>query len=141
MTHYDFILAGGGAAGLSLAYHLAHSPLRDRSVLIIDQDTKDRNDRTWCFWTDRPTPFEGIVHRCWSRLRFLTKDLDLTFDLGAYRYQMVRGIDFYRFVRQDTAAWAQVDMVQGAVERIEDGPSGATMAVDGSTYTGGVDLR
>lgn len=33
---YDFIIAGGGAAGLSLAYHLMRSPLRERSILIVD---------------------------------------------------------------------------------------------------------
>ncbi len=137
MTRYDIILAGGGAAGLSLAYRLAQSRLRDRSVLIVDQDAKDRNDRTWCFWTDRPTPFDGIVHRSWSRLRFMTEDVDDTIDLGAYRYQMIRGIDFYRFVRHEVTARMPVDMVQGTVERIEDGPAAATISVDGRTYTGG----
>ena len=28
-NHYDYILAGGGLAGLSLACHLVNSPLRD----------------------------------------------------------------------------------------------------------------
>jgi lycopene beta-cyclase len=52
--HYDFILAGGGLAGLSLACHLANSPLRDRSILIVDPDTKERNDRT---------NLDGSIHR------------------------------------------------------------------------------
>jgi lycopene beta-cyclase len=50
MPDYDFILSGGGLAGLSLAYHLINSPLRDRSILIVDKDAKQQNDRTWCFW-------------------------------------------------------------------------------------------
>jgi lycopene beta-cyclase len=37
MQHYDLIIAGGGAAGLSLAYHLLLSPLRNRSILIVDK--------------------------------------------------------------------------------------------------------
>ncbi|NCC33692.1 MAG: FAD-dependent oxidoreductase, partial [Chloroflexia bacterium] len=55
MTHYDVIIAGGGAAGLSLAYQLINSPLRDYSILVIDKGNKQRNDRTWAFWTDQPT--------------------------------------------------------------------------------------
>jgi lycopene beta-cyclase len=136
MSRYDIILVGGGAAGLSLAHHLAHSVLRDRSVLIVDKDAKDRNDRTWCFWTDRPTPFDAVVHRSWRRLRFLTEGFDDTIDLGHYRYQMIRGIDFYRSVRDEVTARMPVDLVQGAVDRIEDGPTGASISVDGRTYTG-----
>lgn len=43
-------LAGGGSAGLNLAQALLQSPLRERSLLIVDQDPKDTNDRTWCSW-------------------------------------------------------------------------------------------
>jgi lycopene beta-cyclase len=42
MKHYDFIMAVGGLAGLSLALHIARSPLRDRSMLIVDRDAKER---------------------------------------------------------------------------------------------------
>jgi lycopene beta-cyclase len=50
MQKYDFIIAGGGLAGLSLAYYMNQTVLREKSILIIDQDTKTKNDRTWCFW-------------------------------------------------------------------------------------------
>ena len=50
MTKYDYIIAGGGLSGLSLAYYLNHSTLRNKSVLIIDQDDKTKDDRTWSFW-------------------------------------------------------------------------------------------
>jgi 2-polyprenyl-6-methoxyphenol hydroxylase-like FAD-dependent oxidoreductase len=43
---YDFIIVGGGVAGLTLAYQLVHSPLADRSILIVDRVTKNKNDRT-----------------------------------------------------------------------------------------------
>jgi lycopene beta-cyclase len=136
MTRYDFILVGGGAAGLSLAYRLARSPLHNRSILIVDRDAKDRNDRTWSFWTDRPTLFDGIVYRSWRRLRFITEMVDDTIDLGAYRYQTIRGIDFYHFAQREIAARAPVDMIQGVVDQIEDSPSGAKITVNGCTYMG-----
>ncbi len=46
MEHFDFILAGGGAAGLGLAYYMVNSPLKDHSILIIDKEAKNKNDRT-----------------------------------------------------------------------------------------------
>jgi lycopene beta-cyclase len=49
-NHYNYIIAGAGAAGLSLFMRLLQAPaLQQQSVLIIDQQTKNSNDRTWCF--------------------------------------------------------------------------------------------
>ena len=62
MKHYDFIMAGGGLAGLSLALNLVCSPLGDRSILIVDRDDKNRNDHTWCFWSEGASPFDEVVH-------------------------------------------------------------------------------
>ena len=61
MTPYDIILVEAGLAGLSLAHQLINSPLRDRSILIVDPDPKERNDHTWSYWSDRPTPFDDIA--------------------------------------------------------------------------------
>ena len=134
MQMYDFIIAGGGAAGLSLACEMIHSPLRDRSILIVDKDAKDRNDRTWCFWADRPTRFDAIVSRSWSRLRFASSTYTKIVDLYPYRYQMIRRIDFYRFAQQQLAAFPNVELLRGTIERIEDGGDWATVTIDGQTY-------
>jgi lycopene beta-cyclase len=136
MKSYDVILAGGGAAGLSLAYHLVCSTLRDCSILIVEKDAKDQNDRTWCFWTDRPTLFESIVYRWWSQLQVLGEHFEKTLDLQPYRYNMIRGIDFYRFARQALSENPQVEFLQGRVDRIEDGEREASVLVDGQRYTG-----
>ncbi|NLF74581.1 MAG: Lycopene cyclase [Chloroflexi bacterium] len=136
MQPYDFIIAGGGVAGLSLAYALIHSPLRDRSVLIVERDDKTRNDRTLSFWSDRPTPFDDIVYRAWDRLRVAGEDCEQVFDLGVYRYQVIRGIDFYRFVHRALADYPNVTLLRGTVERIEDGPDAASVIVEGRRYAG-----
>jgi lycopene beta-cyclase len=136
LQRYDFIMAGGGIAGLSLAYHLIHSPLRDCSILILDRDAKDRNDRTLCFWTEQPTLFDSVVYRSWDRLQFVGEDFQRLIDLGSYRYRMIRGLDFYRFVRKALADCANVDFVQGKIDRIEDGDEYATVAVGAERYAG-----
>ena len=39
---YDYLIVGGGAAGLSLAYHIAREPgLADKKVLLIEPEAKD----------------------------------------------------------------------------------------------------
>jgi lycopene beta-cyclase len=134
MRQYDFIIAGGGAAGLSLACHLLQSPLRDRAILIVDKEAKDQNDRTWAFWTDRATPFDAIVHRSWSQLRILDEGFEQTISLDAYRYKVIRGIDFYRFARQSLASCPNVEFLQGHVDQIVDGDQQASIVVGGQRY-------
>ncbi len=137
MKHYDFIIAGGGVAGLSLAYHLSRSPLRDRSMLIIDREPKDRNDVTLSFWATEPTIFDIIVDRTWDRLHVISENFEKTLELRNYRYKTIRGIDYYRFVRQELSDLPNVEFMLGKVERIDDGADRASVAVDGQTYTGG----
>ncbi len=136
MAHYDFILSGGGLAGLSLAYHLINSPLRDRSILIVDKDAKQQNDRTWCFWEEQPTLFDEIAYRVWQRLRFVSDDFTRDYDLAPYRYQMIRGIDFYDFTREKLSKCANVTFVRGNIDRVEDGTDRAQVIVDGRPFSG-----
>lgn len=130
MTSYDFIIAGGGIAGLSLAYHLAQSPLRDRSILIIDKDRKIRNDRTLSFWTHQPTLYDSIAFRSWDRLKVIGEHFEKAAELKAYRYHMVRGIDFYRFVQQRLAVCPNVDFVSGAINQVGERDQQAVVLVD-----------
>ncbi len=130
MTHYDFIIAGGGVAGLSLAYHLVQSPLRDRSILIIDKDRKTRNDRTLSFWSAQPMVLDGITFRTWDRLRVIGEEFETAAPLGAYRYCTIRGIDFYQFVRQALATHPHVEFVQGTINRIDEQDQQAIVLVD-----------
>lgn len=122
---------------MSLAYHLAHSPLQERTILIIDKDRKQRNDRTWCFWTDRPTLFDGILYRTWDKVEFVGETFRRQYDLAPYHYQMVRGIDFYRATQSDLQARPNVEFLQGRVEHIQDGAGQAQVTVNGQTFCAG----
>ncbi|EFO82116.1 Lycopene beta and epsilon cyclase [Oscillochloris trichoides DG-6] len=132
--HYDVIIAGGGAAGLSLAYQMISSPLRDCSILLIDSGTKTQSDRTWAFWTDTPTPFEPIVYHSWDYLHLADDAREQRLDLKDYRYQVIRGIDFYRFVHAALDACPNVTRVQGCVAQIEDGPDVARVVCGEQVY-------
>jgi lycopene beta-cyclase len=136
MTHYDFVLAGGGLAGLSLACRLTETAAFERcSILLVEQDAKERNDRTFSFWSSAPGPFDAAICRSWDRLRVAGPDGARDMDLGAYGYHTIRGIDFYRHARQRLAQHANVAFLRGHVERIVDGPDAAEVLVDGQTIT------
>ena len=109
--------------------------MRDRSILIVDSDTKERNDRTWSYWTRQPGLFDSAVTHEWDSLRFVGNGVATVVPLGEYRYKTIRGDDFYRFARRLLAAPPNVEFLHGRVERIDDGTEMATVIVDGNTLT------
>ena len=130
MKKYDFIIAGGGMAGLSLAYYLTQSSLCDRSILILDREQKNRNDRTWSFWEPVDGPYESILFRTWDRVEFHGTTLSGLLDMGDYRYKMLRGIDFYAFIYKHLAQFPNVEIRQATVNRIKDTVQGGFVIAD-----------
>jgi lycopene beta-cyclase len=134
---WDFLIVGGGAAGLLLADQLLRSRLRDRRLLVVERDAAAWPDRTFGFWaTDAGLP-DDVVGRAWRRVRFVGAELDRTFDLGAYRYHAVRGADLARAVRRSLAAVPNAWVLDGAVERVEESADGARVVVDGREHLAG----
>lgn len=128
---YDYIIAGGGLAGLSLACAMVHSGLRERRILVVEQVPEKGNDRTWGFWTRRRTRFDAAISHTWERMRVSGEGFDRVLDLGDYRYAVIRGDDFYALARRELEAAPAVRILNGTVERIEDGQERATVIVDG----------
>lgn len=120
MGSYDFIIAGGGAAGLGLAYEMVMSGLRGKKLLVVDRDSKERNDRTWCFWSDQPTRYDHLAYRTWDQLEVASNDFHQIFDIRPYQYRMIRGIDFYRAVRGALAETPGVELMQARVHEVTD---------------------
>ncbi|QHT68301.1 lycopene cyclase [Rhodocytophaga rosea] len=134
MEKFDFIIAGAGCAGLSLAYHLSQSPLQHKSILLIDKAPKTQNDRTWCFWENKPNPFEDLVYRQWPVVDFYGTDFHATLPLEPYQYKMIRGIDFYQYVQQHLQPYTTIKFVYGNILAIYDESKGAAVNVDGKIY-------
>lgn len=120
-NYFDYIIAGGGMAGLSLAFYLNESILGDKKVLIIDRDSKNKNDHTWSFWEKENGAFEEIVFRRWRGVWFYgTRGFSEFLDLGEYRYKMIRAIDFYEFVLQKINLNSNFLLLQAEIRSIEN---------------------
>ncbi|HSK72900.1 MAG TPA: lycopene cyclase family protein [Pyrinomonadaceae bacterium] len=119
---FDYIIAGGGMAGLSLAFYLNESRLRDKKTLIIDRDAKDKNDHTWCFWEKEKSAFGEIVFREWKGFWFHgTRDFSEFLSLDDYSYKMIRAVDFYEFVFSKIEQNPNFTFLQTDIQAIENG--------------------
>jgi lycopene beta-cyclase len=93
---YDYIIAGSGCAGLSLAVQLQKSSVPFNKILLIDKDLKNKNDRTWCFWTDKKNNwFDAIVFKQWNTFAFKSNRFEKKMNINPFSYLMIKGIDFY----------------------------------------------
>ena len=133
--HYDYIIAGGGLAGISLVHFLQQSSLRDKRILIIDKSEKLENDRTWCFWEREKSPFEFLVHHRWQHLDFHTPDFSQTLNIEPYTYKMIRGIDFYQYGKEMLISSPNVDKSVENVRKVVNSDSGVLVSTDENSYT------
>jgi lycopene beta-cyclase len=96
--NYDYIIAGAGLAGLSLAIQLLKLKVPFKKILIVDQDHKTKNDRTWCFWTKQKNVwYKDLIYKQWQHFSFSSSHFVKEYNLEPYTYCMIRGIDFYKY--------------------------------------------
>jgi len=117
---YDFIIAGAGCAGLSLLYHILQEPnLCSKKILVIDQNLKKSNDRTWCFWENKEGPFESLVCKKWDTISIHNNNFNKELATGAYEYKMIQGIDFYNYVINEAKQFSNITWQEVRISEID----------------------
>lgn len=117
--HFDYIIAGSGAAGLSLAFRLAQPAFADKRILLIDRSAKQENDRTWCFWEAGEGLFEPVVFRSWDKLNFYGPQQGRELAITPYRYKMIRGKDFYAHTLAQIHAASHISVLKAEIYDID----------------------
>ena len=98
MQHYHYIFTGSGLSALMTVYEMLLSgKFDDKSILLIDENTKKANDRTWCFW-DEDNLFDEIVSKKWNQAIFANEKFNRILELTPYQYKKINGLDFYELV-------------------------------------------
>ena len=96
MKEFDYIIVGGGCAGLSLAYELEiNEKLKDKTLAIIEPRTEYKKDKTWSFWKVTPHNFDDCVKKSWKNFTINIPKKTNHLECVNYPYQSVDSGLFY----------------------------------------------
>ena len=97
MKEFDYIIIGGGCAGLSLAYELdLHSKLKDKTLAIVEHRDEYKRDKTWSFWKVSPHNFEDCTIKSWDNFTINIPSHLKHVDCKNMPYQTIDSGLFYR---------------------------------------------
>ena len=97
MKDFDYIIIGGGCAGLSLAYELQiHKKLENKTLAIIEPRNEYKRDKTWSFWKIFPHNFDDCVIKNWDNFSINTPSKTNYLKCNTYPYQSIDSGLFYQ---------------------------------------------
>ena len=97
MKEFDYIIIGGGCAGLSLAYELeVHEKLKDKTLAIIEPKQEYKKDKTWSFWKVVPHNFDDCVKKNWENFSINIPGKTNYLECKNYPYQSIDSGLFYQ---------------------------------------------
>jgi len=134
--HFDYIFTGTGLASLMTVYKMVLSgKFSDKSILLLDQDSKKNNDRTWCFWKKEETLWNSVISKKWDLALFANKDFNRDLALKPYQYYQIRGIDFYNFVFDELSKHSNIVFVNEKVTDINELETHVFVGTEENRYT------
>jgi lycopene cyclase-like protein len=136
MKHFDYIFTGTGLSALMTVYKMVQSgKFNDKRILLIDENTKKTNDRTWCFWTKEEIIWEKSISKKWDLALFANENFRRDLDLKPYQYNMVRGLDFYNQVFDLISKQENITFLNQKVTEIEESENLIMIQTDSESFS------
>ena len=135
MKDFHYIFTGSGLSALMTVYEMILSEkFDDKTILLLDENPKKSNDRTWCFW-DNAALFDEIVSKKWDVALFADENFQRNLDLNPYQYKMVRGLDFYNLVFDLISKQDNIHFVNQKVVDFEELGNHSIVKTETESYT------
>ena len=101
MKEFDYIIIGGGCAGLSLAYELEiYKKLENKTLAIIEPRDEYKRDKTWSFWKMGNHNFEDCVKKSWHNFSIKTSTSSKVIKCDNFPYQSIDSGLFYKKINE-----------------------------------------
>jgi|TARA_B100001741_G_scaffold313368_1_gene319279 lycopene beta-cyclase len=101
MKEFDYIILGGGCAGLSLAYELdINQKLNEKTLAIVEPRQEYKRDKTWSFWKVVPHSFEDCVKKSWNKFSIKIPSDSKIIRCDNFPYQSIDSGAFYEKINE-----------------------------------------
>lgn len=135
MQHYHYIFTGSGLSALMTVYEMILTgQFNDKTILLLDENPKKNNDRTWCFWDDA-NQFDKIVSKKWDVALFADTSFQNDLVLNPYQYKMIRGLDFYNLIFNLISKQENIHFVNQKVTDFEELGNHCIVKTENQNYT------
>ena len=135
MQHYHYIFTGCGLSAMMTVYEMILSGIfQDKTILLLDENPKKTNDRTWCFW-DSNTIFPNQVSTKWNSAWFKNTAFERKLNLDPYQYKMINGLDFYNLIFDLISKQENIHFVNQKVLDFEELGSHCIVKTASENYT------
>ncbi|WKL46632.1 lycopene cyclase family protein [Flavobacterium pectinovorum] len=136
IKHFDYIFTGTGLAALMTVYKMVLSGnFADKSILLLDENQKKTNDRTWCFWEKEESVWNSVISKKWDLALFANENFKRDLALKPYQYNQIRGLDFYNFVFDEISNQSNIVFVQEKVTDINELETHVFIGTEENRYT------
>ena len=97
MKKFDYIIIGGGCAGLSLAYELEiNNKLNSKTLAIIEPRAEYKRDKTWSFWKVINHNFDDCVIKSWNNFSINSPSGSHELKTKSFPYQSIDSGLYYK---------------------------------------------
>lgn len=136
IKHFDYIFTGTGLAALMTVYKMVLSGnFADKSILLLDENRKKTNDRTWCFWEKEESVWNSVISKKWDLALFANENFKRDLALKPYQYNQIRGLDFYNFVFDKLSKQSNIVFSQEKVTDINELETHVFIGTEENRYT------
>ncbi|WP_035652671.1 lycopene cyclase family protein [Flavobacterium sp. ASV13] len=136
IKHFDYIFTGTGLASLMTVYKMVLSgKFSDKSILLLDKDSKKTNDRTWSFWEKEQSIWNSIISKKWDSALFANENFKRDLELKPYSYNKINGLDFYNFVFEKISNQPNITFLNEKVTDINELETHVFVGTEENRYT------
>ena len=117
MREFDYIIIGGGCAGLSLAYELeVNDKLKEKTLAIIETRKEYKRDKTWSFWKVFNHNFDDCVIKSWNNFTINSSDSSHELSNKKFPYQSIDSGKFYKKINSKLSTNSNISFFKNLSE-------------------------